>query len=258
MKKEGSVFVLVTNNQQTKRKQEEKDNMKKNTKLGITCLLTLIFAMIGAEIGSKIGDTICGWQGSFFGSFIGALIFCVVGSLIIYALFWNQMFEGTRCCYRIVNNKLYYNINCNGKIEPHFITDVDMYSDKFMIVNSHKNYFPIVMVNGELKFFYLKDIVYIESDCNFYTVQDIEIEEVLMENKKALLKNCYFVYELDNKYRIKAQYLKIEIKIPANSAIFYIKQRVSKGTKKNSKYEPKKKHNSWRKAYQHAKTFIEC
>lgn len=91
-----------------------------------------------------------------------------------------ERFEETYDPYLITDNKLYYNINCNGEIVPYFITELDEYSE-FRISGKCWDYeeqLPIVMVDGNLKIFLLKCMKSTTDYNNFYIVDEIIISEI--------------------------------------------------------------------------------
>lgn len=186
--------------------------MKEGTKQIVTLGGGIIGAVIGSEMGKMIGRANLGTLGSIIGFIIGTGIGSVSGSLvaniIVNVLFPTKILETLPFRNRIVDNKLYYNINCNGKVAPLFITAVDEYIGKYKITNKYTNYFPIVMVNGEIKIFILENIIRDEGYYNFYTVKEINITEVSLEEEKVLIENSRIISDLDYRNRIKLSILR--------------------------------------------------
>lgn len=207
--------------------------MKQNRKEAITFYISMIGCILGNLIGYHIGGLLGGWFGGLF--LMGILY--LITSIIIKVFFPPKMFDGVRSCYRIMNNKLYYNINCNGIVEPLFITDVDEDNEEFTIINSNTNYFPAVMVKGRLKLFILKDTMEVEGDYNFYTINELRVEEILLERCEAQLLDSSLRITLNEELKPEKQHMITKLRIIGYGIDMILKEQVALDTVAKAGYK---------------------
>lgn len=238
-----------------------KQEMKEIITLCVNITLCLIGGLIGGLTSAKVTSANLGSIKILIGVIIGGLITEIIICSIKIVFFPPKMFEGIRSCYQIVNNKLYYNINCNGDVKSHFITDVDEDNDKYRIMNSPSSYFPAVMVNGELKIFLLKNTMQSEGNYNFYIAKEVDIDEISLEKCVAVLDDCCFTISLNKEFRPDKQYLKTTIKIIEYGISILVKEQVALDIPQKAGYKRNlndKSHvyDSWREAYEEAKRLM--
>lgn len=178
-------------------------------------------------------------------------------------MFPEEKFEETYNAYVIEDNKLYYNINCNGNLKPHFITDVDEENDNFSIAGTtfgEAGIFPVVMVNGEPKVFMLMGLVK-TADNYFYTVKEILIKEVSINELNFVLTGAELVWQSGDDLKQQNQYIQTEMQC-FNTVAIVVKEKNDLNLKPKNGYEIRvyeeicQKRRSWKEIHQIAKECI--